>query len=166
LTRPIRDQCSKTFKISCVFLLFSRKKCQKMFGPSTIPYGFDRAWKAAQDVLNRISKKNARSTFIRPKRVMNIIEIQHFLFYFRIFSNQIAIWLWFSWSPSKTASTDIWVNIFRLKNIFRNFFTWCIRRIFSEFLFQKKFRRDMSLESVFDRDYESAIIMCSIYAYR
>ncbi len=72
-TRPIKVQCSKALKIFCDFLLFSRKKCQKMFGPRIISYGFDRAWKAAQDVLNKISKKYARSTFIWPKRVTSII---------------------------------------------------------------------------------------------
>jgi hypothetical protein len=44
-----------------------------MFGPRIISYRFDRARKAAQDALEKISKKYAHSTFIWPKRATSII---------------------------------------------------------------------------------------------
>jgi hypothetical protein len=54
----------------------------------------------------------------------------------------------------------IWV-----KKNFRNFFSWGPPGLFLEFLFPKKYTSDMYIQSVFAGDYESAIIMCSIYAY-
>ncbi len=88
------------------------------------------------------------------------------MFYFRNFFNPIKRWLWFSWSPSKTASIDIWVNIFGLEKSFRNFFSWgTLQAFFSKFFSQKNIRM-MSIESVFYGNYESAIILCTTYIYK
>jgi hypothetical protein len=74
---PIKVQCSKTyqksFKFSAIFYYFQEKKCQNMFGPRIISYGFDRTRKAAQDALKKISQKYAHSTLIWSKRATSII---------------------------------------------------------------------------------------------
>jgi hypothetical protein len=56
--------CKKLLEFSAIFYYFQEKKCQKMFRPRIISYGFDRGRKAAQDALKKISKKYAHSTFI------------------------------------------------------------------------------------------------------
>ena len=52
-----------------------------------------------------------------------------------------------------------------IKKIFFEIFLAGIPRLFLEFFFPTKYTIDMYIRSVFDGDYESAIVMYNIYAY-